>query len=1054
MGVQFAEMDVAKYAKVKYDFDSEDVVELTIRKYDVVKIHKFDGEWCYGELNGNQGWFPYNHVEDINEEEYNRLLKEKLNGNNLNSSKSTIDEKKNGEENNEKNEEENNEKNEEIHEDDDKKNKLKALERQIKCSTIGRGTNRASTDGTRSWYSAYQGSIRYKSKNASIIAMKENSPNVEKNSSEKVNSRQSSIVVDLSRKESVKAKSDSNLLSNISESHLFRRLDNRKSESRKSDAIEFINGPAKLKMKWVDFIGGQSVVDSMGLTKKSIKRQEVIFEMIDTERDYVNDLSIIINLYMQPMIKNNLLPKKEINILFSNVELIYGVNQELLNRFEKRQKENPYIEEIGDIWLSMHEYLKGYLFYCGNYAYAITHLEALKNSKSVTKFLNTQFHKKESRSLRLESFLIKPVQRICKYPLLLREIIKCTDESHKDYENIIKAYEKLEVVVTVVNGASKEAEAVYNLIALQSRFTPKISIVSDSRRLKYKYEVNVYMKKLSSPTQNVSSILNSIHNIEKKKRLLFIFDDLILFAKSLSQEPDRLEKGKLKLIQKREYSCVEVKQNSNPDDPNMKNAIEIMLYSPDIFTIIFCEKEEIKNIIVNHLNSYINEYQNINKHESRPKIIKNLPSEKVYSMISNKNQETNEDEDDGEITATQEKYEEKKEKSITELNSNTENDENKLQGYNKVIEELENSTPITNDEENDYSDSDKLPPLRNSDMSSTLANSNVVSCSSLDSFTDGNIIHDESIEGDINDEVQKHAFNEVKLLLNTFISNSNERLEYIDSGNDTNEYSHEKESSVIIKEDEDNSPILYKGDSRSHFSPSLGRFGLRSSTIDSKNPRYSVILNEHPEIVENKEHENQNNIDKTKHESGVQLEKRRSILNRISFYEKISTSTKDDNDDGSGFGNCQVNLSNNYPIKNAFVNDVLCKMKNAKKYYVYEINVNLNSCASNVIPALKNNTKSSIIIYHTFEEFFDFHFQFIEATFSNKENKNNISINQIPTLPYQIQCVNDRIARKRISGLQTYINGILNLSTSIVLPDIFYNFMSASGFDSEKLMED
>jgi len=94
MGVQFAEMDVAKYAKVKYDFDSEDVVELTIRKYDVVKIHKFDGEWCYGELNGNQGWFPYNHVEDINEEEYNRLLKEKLNGNNLNSSKSTIDEKK------------------------------------------------------------------------------------------------------------------------------------------------------------------------------------------------------------------------------------------------------------------------------------------------------------------------------------------------------------------------------------------------------------------------------------------------------------------------------------------------------------------------------------------------------------------------------------------------------------------------------------------------------------------------------------------------------------------------------------------------------------------------------------------------------------------------------------------------------------------------------------------------------------------------------------------------------------------------------------------------
>jgi len=82
----------------------------------------------------------------------------------------------------------------------------------------------------------------------------------------------------------------------------------------------------------------------------------------------------------------------------------------------------------------------------------------------------------------------------------------------------------------------------------------------------------------------------------------------------------------------------------------------------------------------------------------------------------------------------------------------------------------------------------------------------------------------------------------------------------------------------------------------------------------------------------------------------------------------------------------------------------------------------LNENASIIIPALKDNTEKSIKVYHTFEEFFDFHFQFIEVTISNRDNKNNVPINQIPTLPSQIQCVNDRIARKRISGLQTYIN--------------------------------
>jgi len=1054
MGVQFVETDITKYAKVLYDFKPEEDVELSLKVSDLVKIYKFsgDGKWCYGEINGSKGWFPYNHVINIEEEEYNELLKEKTKCDNGDISENAIKE----ENINEENKKSNNELAENDDINDEAKNKLKALERQIKCSTIGGGLYRASSDGKRSWYNAYQGSVRYKPKNASLLAMKENSPSSEKNSSDKVGSRHSSITVEIHRNESGKAKSDSNLLG---DSHLFRRLD-RKSDSRKSDTIEFVNGPAKLKMKWVDFIGGQSVVDSMGLTKKSIKRQEVIYEMIDTERDYVNDLSIIINLYMLPMIKNNLLPKREIKTLFSNIEQLYGVNQELLKLFEKRQEENPYIQEIGDIWLTMLEFLKMYMLYCGNYAYAITQLEDLKSSKSVTKFLNTQFQKKESRSLKLESFLIKPVQRICKYPLLLRELIKFTNEYDKDYENLVKAYDKLEIVVTVVNGASKEAEAVHNLIAFQSRFNPKISIVSTNRRIIYKCEVNVYMKKLTSQNQDISALLNSSHNLEKKKRLLFIFDDLILFAKSLSQESDKLDKGKLKLIQKREYSNVEIKQ-TNLNDNSMKNAIVIMLNNPEILTVIFCDTEESKKLILDHLNTYIKEYQEINIPESGPRIIKSLPSEKVYSMISNKNQETNEEED-GEMTPTPEKLEDMKAKEkikaeVPEIKEkelkNTENTE--ITKYNniKLKEELE-SSPIVDDDDN--SEIDKLSPLRISDVSTTLTNSNILSCSSLDSYADGNT-QDESNETDFNEEGQnQNEFKEVMKMLDTFISNSNESL-YNDPNNYSNEYSHGKESSVIIKEDEEDSPpiLSFKNEPNTRLTtnsfPSIvERFNNKSNT--NENIHNSVTINKNITTVNNTEKSNEN--DKLKTEIDHQSRKRRSILNRISFYEKISTDTKDDNDDFDGCKSCQVDLSNNYPIRNAYVNDVLCKMKNAKKYYVYEINVNLNSCASSLIPTLKDNTESSINIYHTFDEFFDFHFQFIEATISNKDNKIYIPINQIPTLPSQVQCVNDRIARKRISGLQIYINGVLNLLTVIASPDIVYNFFSASGYDSMKLMEE
>ena len=59
--------------------------------------------------------------------------------------------------------------------------------------------------------------------------------------------------------------------------------------------------------------------------------------------------------------------------------------------------------------------------------------------------------KKECRSLDLESFLIKPVQRVCKYPLLLRELERATEPDHIDYEDIAAAFEQIQSSVNSIN---------------------------------------------------------------------------------------------------------------------------------------------------------------------------------------------------------------------------------------------------------------------------------------------------------------------------------------------------------------------------------------------------------------------------------------------------------------------------------------------------------------------------------------------------------------------------------------------------------------------------
>jgi len=53
-----------------------------------------------------------------------------------------------------------------------------------------------------------------------------------------------------------------------------------------------IAAPADAKPRWFDKVNGQVLND---LTEKEKKRQEVIFELLTTERDYIRDLDIIIN---------------------------------------------------------------------------------------------------------------------------------------------------------------------------------------------------------------------------------------------------------------------------------------------------------------------------------------------------------------------------------------------------------------------------------------------------------------------------------------------------------------------------------------------------------------------------------------------------------------------------------------------------------------------------------------------------------------------------------------------------------------------------------------
>ncbi|KAI8610548.1 hypothetical protein BC830DRAFT_732804 [Chytriomyces sp. MP71] len=84
---------------------------------------------------------------------------------------------------------------------------------------------------------------------------------------------------------------------------------------------------------------------------KKNKREKIITELIETEKDYVRDLKIIIDTFMKPMANSKF--DKNVDALFSNVDELLSINSEFLRRFEAKQRASPTFIGIGEIFLEL-----------------------------------------------------------------------------------------------------------------------------------------------------------------------------------------------------------------------------------------------------------------------------------------------------------------------------------------------------------------------------------------------------------------------------------------------------------------------------------------------------------------------------------------------------------------------------------------------------------------------------------------------------------------------------------------------------------------------------
>uniref|UniRef100_A0A9J8ALZ1 Pleckstrin homology domain-containing family G member 3-like n=1 Tax=Cyprinus carpio carpio TaxID=630221 RepID=A0A9J8ALZ1_CYPCA len=236
----------------------------------------------------------------------------------------------------------------------------------------------------------------------------------------------------------------------------------------------------------------------------------VVMEIIETERMYVRDLRSIVEDYLVHIIDTSDLPIKpeQVCSLFGNIEHIYEFNSELLQSLDMCASDPV---AIARCFVDKSEYFEIYTQYCTNYPNSVAVLTDCLRNKTLAKFFRDR-QASLKRSLPLGSYLLKPVQRILKYHLLLQEIAKHFDPEEDGYDVVIEAIDSMTGVAWYINDMKRKHEHAVRLQEIQSLL------------------INWNGPDLTTYGELVLEGTFHVHRA-KNERTLFLFDKMLLITR-------------------------------------------------------------------------------------------------------------------------------------------------------------------------------------------------------------------------------------------------------------------------------------------------------------------------------------------------------------------------------------------------------------------------------------------------------------------------------------------------------------------------------------------
>ncbi|XP_054165582.1 intersectin-1-like isoform X2 [Oppia nitens] len=274
---------------------------------------------------------------------------------------------------------------------------------------------------------------------------------------------------------------------------------------------------------------------SYSITDDERKRQNHLNEFISTENAYVIDMGIVIDVFQKPLRANNCITDAESDAIFVNWPKLVKCNKRFLKDLKTRRRNAivshnmTIINEISDIFCQhLNQMSDYYIKYCSRQLSAARMIQQkTENDQNFNETAKMCSQDSRANRLPLSSYLLKPMQRITKYPLLIGKILEHTPTNHIDFINCEKALTLSQDLCKRVNEGCRNTEDSQRLDWIQKQ----IKIDGLDQQIEFNSETNCLGRR---QLLHAGTLVKANSG---RELIAFLFNDFLLLTISLKELP-------------------------------------------------------------------------------------------------------------------------------------------------------------------------------------------------------------------------------------------------------------------------------------------------------------------------------------------------------------------------------------------------------------------------------------------------------------------------------------------------------------------------------------